>query len=430
MRRDKNSSVSMKVDLKLLGETSVWHEKVPPVATTTWTVRVAGSAAEVQALRGTWEQLQCHPNTDIDSYLTFLDRHPTVTPYVMVLSRSGAAEAMVVGRIDPSTLEIRIGYKTLCHPHTRMLTILYGGLLGDITVENAPFCFSEIVSCLRKGQADIAFFNSLKTDSPLCELVLRRSSLVSRDLFAVTRTHRSMTVPSSVDQLWSNLSPKVRKNQRSQAKRFTNDYSGKVMIRSFRDLSEVEIAMRDMEKIASKSYQRGLGVGFVDSADMRSFFSLKAQRGWLRSYVLYVGEEPCAFWSGTAYRGIFHSDFMGYDVEFKKYSPGMYLIMKVLEELCAGGQKEIDVIDFGMGDAQYKEVLGSTQWQDVSCYLFPPTPKGLALNALRTPAAFVDRVARNALERTALLHRVKKMWRAGVRPSASDDPVCSGNSRP
>jgi CelD/BcsL family acetyltransferase involved in cellulose biosynthesis len=143
---------------------------------------------------------------------------------------------------------------------------------------------------------------------------------------------------------------------------------------------------------------------------MRKRLHLKAEKGWLRAYVLYIGDRPCAFWVGTLYCQEFHSDFMGYDPDYSKYSPGMYLINQVIESFC-NSNEEIAAIDFGLGDAQYKEILGDVQWQDACAYVFAPTLRGLALNAMRTPIMAIDRAGRQALGRVKLLSKLKKLWR-------------------
>jgi CelD/BcsL family acetyltransferase involved in cellulose biosynthesis len=224
-----------------------------------------------------------------------------------------------------------------------------------------------------------------------------------------------MSLPSSGEEFWLRFSPKVRKNRRWQAKKLLNDHSGKVRIDCFTKTSEFERMIQEVEQVAKKTYQRGLGVGFVDSEDVRERLSLKAEKGWLRTYVLYVADLPCAFWSGTLYHREFHSDFMGYDPDYGKYSPGMYLIIHVIEDFCKrSGEGEVAAIDFGLGDAQYKEILGNLTWQDVSFYVFAPTPRGIALNALRTPIKFLDQWSKNLLARTKLLQKVKRTWRHQV----------------
>ena len=91
--------------------------------------------------------------------------------------------------------------------------------------------------------------------------------------------------------------------------------------------------MRDAEELARRSYQRGLGVGFTSSPQMRQRLEFEAAKGWLRGYVLYFEEKACAFWIGSLYQGTFYSDFIGYDADYAKFSPGLYLVINALEEL-------------------------------------------------------------------------------------------------
>jgi CelD/BcsL family acetyltransferase involved in cellulose biosynthesis len=170
---------------------------------------------------------------------------------------------------------------------------------------------------------------------------------------------------------------------------------------------------RDVEEVAKKTYQRGMGVGFQSNQEMREHFELQAGNGWLRAYVLYLESTPAAFWIGDVYQQTFYSHFMGYDPVFAKHSPGMYLIMQTVESFCAEGK--VRQIDWGLGDAQYKDVLGTSEWMEASFYLFAPTVSGLTLNLLRTPAALVDDLAKSALAHSSLLSRIKKSWRGSLR---------------
>ncbi len=144
------------------------------------------------------------------------------------------------------------------------------------------------------------------------------------------------------------------------------------------------------ELLASKSYQRGLGTGFFDTPLMRAQLSLKAERGWLRGYVLFLGGKACAFWIGDVNRGTFGSDYLGYDPSLAKYSPGMYLIVKVIEGFCDGNRDEVTAIDFGPGPAQYKEVLSTEEWRSMAVYIFASTLKGFTINFIRTLIGGVD----------------------------------------
>ena len=75
--------------------------------------------------------------------------------------------------------------------------------------------------------------------------------------------------------------------------------------------------------------------------------------------MLYIADRPCSFWIGDVNQGTFGSDYLAYDAEFEKYSPGMCLILKVIEGFCDENPQGITEVDFATGYAQYKEVLSN-----------------------------------------------------------------------
>jgi hypothetical protein len=96
----------------------------------------------------------------------------------------------------------------------------------------------------------------------------------------------------------------------------------------------------------------------------------------------------------------------------------MYLVVKTVEAFIAGQDGcNPAQIDWGLGDAQYKQVLGDCEWQEACLNLFAPTFTGLRLNAVRTPLAFTDQLLKRMLQRTKVLQKVKKLWRDYARNS-------------
>jgi hypothetical protein len=370
--------------------------------------------------------MQQNPNVDIDWFLEVIASRARVgwQPYVLMLSRDGIPETILVGRREQTRLKIKVGYAEFLKPRVRALTFIYGGLIGNISAENCDALALEVVKTLRGGQADLAFFNHLRADGAFYSALSQAATCLTRDRFPTLQTHRSLALAGSVDEFWQGLSSKVRKNQRWQSRKLHDAFGGSVHIRCFKDGAELGSAFQEIEQIAKKTYQRALGVGFADDAETRSLMSFKAAKGWLRIFVLYLAGRPAAFWVGTAYRETFHSDLMGYDPEYGKYSPGMYLVLQVIEGFHRSeAERAIQSVDFGLGDAQYKEVLGNRSWQDASVYLFAPHGRGWMLNAIRTPLVWGDKTARWALERARLLQFAKSTWRHVVtkdRPKSAD----------
>jgi CelD/BcsL family acetyltransferase involved in cellulose biosynthesis len=384
---------------------------------TQYDITVARTTEQIEKIRPIWAQWNAHPNSDIDFYL-WLQAHRSeiVRPHVVVLERGGKPTAMLVGRILAQRVEFRIGYLTLPGPKVRQLNFVWGGALGDLSPENSNLLVAEVVNSLRRREVDVAVFNNLRVDSTLHQAALSVPDWLSRDRFPSFNLHRSMVLPGSVEKFYAGLSKKVRKNQKWQAKKLLEDFGGKVRVECCQEEENFERMIRDVEAIAAKTYQRGLGVGFADNSENRVRLLQEAREGRLRMHMLYLADQPAAFWIGSIYQRTFHSGYMGYDPTYHEHSPGMYLLMRVIEDMCADRiASGIEEIDFGLGDAQYKQVLGNVEWQDAEVRIFAPTIRGFLLNALRTLWALLDRLARRALGHAGLLSKVKNRWRHSVR---------------
>jgi len=380
-------------------------------------VKVLKTFAELEEMRGLWSTWNKHPNSDIDFYSMVLRSGGEVrTPHVMVCYEGGYPQAMLIGRIENSCIELRLGYKSLWHAPVRQLTLIYGGALGNLSAVHCGALMNEVINTLERGQADLAFFNHVDADSELCVAATKLPRLLSRDNVPARVAHRGMTLPGRVEDVYRRLSPKVRKNIKWQARKLVSDVEGSIDVRTFSQLAELDCMMGAVERVAKKTYQRALGVGFTDDPAMRQRFRLEAESGRLRAHVLYIRGEPAAFWIGSLYRDTLHSDFMGYDPVYSKYSPGMYLIMRVIEGLIAqGGNDHPAYIDFGLGDAQYKELLGDRCWRERPVYIFAPTMRGIVVNVCRTLVALTDQTLKQLLNKTHLLQRAKTLWRIKAR---------------
>ena len=379
------------------------------------TTRVIRTLPEIEEIRPLWENWSNHPNSDIDFFLMNLRNEPgNPQPHIIVAYRGGQPECMLVGRIARRPIEFKIGYKTLFKPEARVMGFVYAGLLGSVDPETSGCLVDEVSACLKKGEAEAAFFMLLRRDRSLFESLACRPTWSSRDHFISFQAHRSMTVPAGAEKFHQGLSAKVRKNQKWQAKKFLSEYAGNVAIKRVQSVADLPSAIQEIEGIAAKTYQRGLDVGFADSLAMRERLRFEAGQGWLRIYLLYAAGKPCAFWIGTVYKETFHSGFMGFDPQYGRHSPGMFLIMHVLENFCDSTCKEVREIDFGHGDAQYKAVLANNEWEEAPVYLFAPNISGLRLALLRASAALIDVSARSLLVETGLLAKVRKAWRQRV----------------
>lgn len=70
--------------------------------------------------------------------------------------------------------------------------------------------------------------------------------------------------------------------------------------------------------------------------------------------VLYAGETPVAAHFGLRSRTVLSCWFPSYDPEFAKFSPGLVLHLRMAEAAAAA---DIEMLDLGRGDAEYKDAL-------------------------------------------------------------------------
>jgi len=376
-------------------------------------IRVVRTIEEVEDLRAVWISWQWNADADIDFYLAKLrSRKECLRPHIIVLYSGGRPTLMLVGRLDNGKVELKFGYWPLRSPRARVLAFIYGGVLGDQSPENCAILMQAILSCLRQGEADFALLNKVNVDSPLYSLAFRSPGFFCRDPFREKLLHCGLKLPSNTEDVYRGLSADHRAQIRRKARKLVAAYPGGIRVGRFEQPADLEPMIGDVERIAKKTYQRGLGVGFVDSPDMRRSLAMTAEKGWLRAYVLYLADNPSAFWLGTLFKGTFRSDYLGYDPAHEDFSPGTFLLTRALEDLCVAGVREVD---FGYGIERYKQQFGKSTWHEGIVHIFAPTCKGVSLNVLRTFVVGTDYFFRKALERTNLLPRLKKAWRVHVR---------------
>jgi hypothetical protein len=376
-----------------------------------YSVNIIKDLGDVEIIRDVWKVWTWHHFSDIDFFRALVDaRSEILRPYVVVISKNEVPVAAVVARIEKQRLTCKFGYKTVYAPDVRCLYVEYEGILGDRSYVINNIIISEILQALRKGEADIALFSSLRTDSELHHIAKSRSNFFFCDHIAKQTLHWKIDLPATFEDFQKTISSKHRYWLRRMEKLLQQDYSGKVIFRIFRTKDELNQFCDDSEEIAKKGYQRGLGVGFVSNDEMKKRLKLSVKLGCFRGYILYNNNRPISFWLTTLYGKTLYLDSTGYDPDYRKYEPGTILFMKLIESVYHDAEK-IDNIDFGFGDAPYKERFGNKHWNEATIYLFAPTFKGFRINVVRSLIIGLALVAESVLKRMNMMQKVKKYWR-------------------
>jgi hypothetical protein len=384
-------------------------------------VRVYRAASELEQLRGFWNSRQTSPGGNLDFYLSVVCSSPEfVRPHVIVIYEEGQPQSLLLGRLERRRIAVRLGYFRLPLPKLNILTFDDCGWLSGISAGDGELYVKSVLAALRAGEADAAELQHLDAAEPLSQLARSLPGRLFSDkspLVQVLWTRRLAQKGTFLDGLSAN----ERSNQRRRTRRLSKEFGGAVKIECFHDGSRIGQLMQDAETIASKSYQRALGVGFVNDDRMRDRLSLAARQGTLRAHVLYLGNRPCAFWITTLSGGVLYNDFLAFDPAFAKYGPGTCLVIKAIEEASDGNDtRRATAIDFGPGEAEWKTRLGNHRQQVASLYIFAPTVKGATLNLFRLVVSSADRSAKAALARAGFLSRVKRVWRGRIGQSRGE----------
>lgn len=376
-------------------------------------------------LRGAWQRWQTHVNSDLDHFeLVCGLRDEVQAPFVTVVERGGEIRALLAGRLERARIPLSLGYLTPLRLSARVIAVIHQGVVGELDDADAGEVVRHLWQQLALGQADAVDFHHLPEHSPLLRALQRDGHRWLCEKRPRWSTHREMLLPAEGSVRDAKLSAKHRYNLRRREKALARAFPGRLAWRWLSRFDDIPALCARLEPCARTTHQRRLGVGFFDNEEFRRRFELFARRGELRVCCLEIDGEVRAFWFGTVYKDVFHSSETGYDPALGEYEVGTLMFTRMVDELV---RERVQRLDFGLGDAPYKQRFGDRSWRETSVWMCAPTAKGWQLMlALRLTAA-LDRTARRLVERAGLTDRLKAAWRRGRAPSL---PSAAAGGRP
>jgi CelD/BcsL family acetyltransferase involved in cellulose biosynthesis len=267
---------------------------------------------------------------------------------------------------------------------------------------------------------DAIFLEGLPVGSVLWDVI--RSSPAIRDRFRVwmpvgiTRRHR-LELPATLDDYLAQLSAKRRKGLRYTKRRL--EAKGAVTVERVTRQEELPRFFRMVESVSTRTWQaRRLGQVFSTTSPQAERLERSAQRGWLRSYLLLCGDAPIAFALGLQADAVFRYEVVGFDPAWSEYSPGNVLLHGIVEDLIAFDRPK--VLDFGHGEAEYKQQFGNRTHPEANVYLV--RRKRAATLAYLTAAACAraNRAAKGVLGTLDLVRAARHRLRAADASARGD----------
>lgn len=216
---------------------------------------------------------------------------------------------------------------------------------------------------------DIIGFDSVAQDSAIRRLLL---ALGGRTGEKVVSPY--IPLPGSWDIYRMTLTKKLRRNLKYFLSRLESDHPGDVRFDRQMDLKELPEVMKRLEELnQNRRHDQGLASAFDDPMFCRFHSEIARvglERGWLRLYKLSVDNFVIALYYCFRFQDRIYAYQMGFDIDWREYSPGRLLIAHGVESSIKEGASELDWL---AGEDEYKmawteqvreeyEILYSRNW--------------------------------------------------------------------
>ncbi len=380
-----------------------------------WTVVVLQTVDEIRERSADWSRLHgCSARAnlfdDLDYFLASCVHDRRVhSPYVLFLYRDGEPVGALIGRIQDSRLEFRIGYLAPIGRSVRALSIVRGGILA---AESNPACLGRMIRRARelisKGIVKAILYNGVEDDSLVDEVLSRSATALQRHYILRRHIHYFTQVRESMDEFFA-VRRDSRRKVRQEYRAFHREYGDCAKFRTFAGPEDLALFLADAERVAAQTYQRRLGVGFANSEMERELYRRASNSGAFQSYVLYVNAVPIAFMVGLGVGNTYFALQMGYERRYRSSSPGTVMILSILEHL--GKQGRYVYFDWGIGEGVHKHKHHDFYTKESSMVMFGNT----ILSALFVLCWTLLDVMKKALEAAVGVVRIapwlKRVWR-------------------
>jgi len=414
----------------LLDNPSEWCPLAPELAAGSYSVQLATTVRAIEALRPTWRKWAHSLDTDIDYFLHNLTHDAgSPRPYVITVCHEGIAHAMLVGQIRRLRAFSVVSFINIPGPHARVLEIKKGGRMGPPSPAIDKLLAWELLKVTRSGEVDSVCFERLPLHSELFQQVQQLPSFFVKERVSHVFCYSVLSLTALEKERPRVFSGKTRREIRRKTRIVDRAFPDQMQLKCFSTLDELDAGLCDAMRVAVTTWQYYLGLGLTDTAQTREAFRFSAKQGWLRIYVLYIKDTPCAFLVGQLYNNTFHCQYAGYKPSFTQFSVGSLLTARAFEDLAAAGVLRVDL---GEGGQEHNRRLGCQMAEEGTVHVYSPTLRGLWLNVFFGTTQVVrrgGRRTRSALQLGQLSRRwrqyslsrwysIESSWRSGPRGSS------------
>jgi hypothetical protein len=346
------------------------------------------------------------------------DHDPQSSAAVLALFDAGRVAAYVPLRYGPDGLPVKIAGKRIVSLPYRMVQ-LYGPGVVAIDDRLVP----RAIEACQELPWPFDAFNLWDTpvESPLWRAVERGALPGLRPLERGRSPRYLIDLPPSFDGYLGHFSGKSRATLRRKARRL-EEVAGPLTLRRYVRPDEMASWLEVIGPVFLKTYHHHLLDLNLTSANQGLVRNLEhcARRGWVRSYVLFAGERPIAYVQGYLAGRSFRYEMPGYDPDLAEHSPGLALVLRLIEDLI--GEGAADVVDFGSGDHEYKKFFSTRSYLEVSALLVRTACRARGTAALYGGLAAACRLGANVLAHHGIKQQVLSwLRRRALKGKAAPD---------
>jgi hypothetical protein len=339
-------------------------------------VRLAQHVQEVEDLRSFWELWSTGLETDIDYYLENLKNDRTILhPYVFSVWKGDTPQAILVAYVRARRASTIVSMVQVPGPEAKILEIVPAGRLGLPSRDVDKVLVAQLAKALR-NDADLLGFRRLPIESAFFEEVWKMPGLLVGKRVVHVFSYSRLALTSPMGKKPAVFSGKIIREARRKNSNLLASFPNKVRFTCFSAVDDLDEGLRDAERVSETAWQHSLRVGLTDTIQTRDGYRFLAEKGWLRIYILYVKDIPCAYLLGQLRGDTFYCQRAGFHSDFGVFSVGSILTARAFECIAAEGAKEVDL---GEGGQEHNRRLGCVKLDEGTVHVYAPTLRGVRL---------------------------------------------------
>ena len=265
---------------------------------------------------------------------------------------------------------IRYSLKPFKIPANRLTTLAVrrAGFIHDGSATTFAAVTKRLSWFISNRLVDRIDLSGVDTESPWFKY-LTTQDLNKWRFFTIPRARwQTRLIDPETGQRLKHLSKKTRHNFERLDRVLVKHFQGDVEVKLIVSSDELDHFIREASKIVDQTYQAAIGIGVrANDEEQRAYLHMLAKEGILRAYLLVAKGEAIAYVLGPIQSGIFGAWSTSYRSAYSKLSPGTILLRRVMDLLVDEGAL---LFDFGTGESDYKQILGSHQINEVDLRLY------------------------------------------------------------